>query len=79
MIAGFDVLVTGDKTIQYEQNLAEWPIAIVSLSAVEWPLIVSQLGEIIDAVDSAMPGSFTSVDCGSFSRRRPKPPAPGLG
>jgi hypothetical protein len=76
---GFDVLVTGDKTIQYEQNLAHWALAIVSLSAVEWPLIVSHLGKIIDAVDSALPGSFTRVDCGTFSRRRPKPPEPGLG
>jgi hypothetical protein len=76
---GFDVLVTGDKTIQYEQNLAEWRLAIVSLSAVEWPLIVSHLAKIIDAVDAAMPGSFIRVDCGTFSRRRPKPPEPRLG
>ena len=77
--AGFDVLVTGDKTIQYEQNLAECQLAIVSLSAVEWPLIVSQLGKIIDAVNAAAPGSFARVDCGAFSRRRPKPPEPRLG
>jgi len=37
--AGFDVLVTGDKTLHHEQNLAAWNIAVVSLSAVEWPLI----------------------------------------
>jgi hypothetical protein len=71
--AGFDVLVTGDKTIQYEQNLVEWRLAIVSLSAVEWPLIVSQVENIIAAIDAASPGSFTRVDCGTFSRRRAKP------
>ncbi|MCU1258102.1 MAG: hypothetical protein JWO80_987 [Bryobacterales bacterium] len=74
--AGFDVLVTGDKTIQYEQNLAGWTIAVVSLSAVEWPLIFSKVAKIIGAVDAALPGSFTLVDCGAFSRRRPKPEGP---
>jgi hypothetical protein len=77
--AGFDVLVTGDKTIQYEQNLPGWRIAIVSLSAVEWPLIASDVHKIIAAVDSALPGSFTRVDCGSFNRRRPKLEGPPPG
>jgi len=44
--AGFEVLVTGDNTIQYEQNLTAWKIAVISLSAVEWPLIVGDVGKI---------------------------------
>jgi hypothetical protein len=76
--AGFDVLVTGDKTIQYEQNLAEWNIAVVSLSAVEWPLIMGDVTKIVAAIDAAMPGSFTRVQCGLFSRKR-KPEGPALG
>jgi predicted nuclease of predicted toxin-antitoxin system len=31
--AGFEVLVTGDQTLQYEQNLAGQKIAVVCLSA----------------------------------------------
>jgi putative NIF3 family GTP cyclohydrolase 1 type 2 len=31
--AGFDVLVTGDLSITYQQNLGEHPIALVSLTA----------------------------------------------
>ena len=64
--AGFDVLVTGERTLQYKQNLAKRNIAIVSLSAVTWP---PHLAKIVAAVDAAQPGSFTRVTCGSFVRR----------
>jgi hypothetical protein len=37
--AGFDVLITGDKTLPYEQNLTGRKIALVCLSAVSWPVI----------------------------------------
>jgi predicted nuclease of predicted toxin-antitoxin system len=36
--AGFDVLVTGDLSLQFQQNLKTREIAIVSLSANNWPL-----------------------------------------
>jgi hypothetical protein len=77
--AAFNILITGDKTLEYEQNLSKRSIALVALSAVNWPLIEPNVAKIIDAVDSARPGTLTRVDCGTFSRRRPKPEAPGLG
>jgi hypothetical protein len=71
---GFDVLVTGDKTLHREQNMEGRKIAVVSLSAVNWPVIEPYVDIILAAVDAAEPGSFTRVDCGAFSRRRPQPP-----
>lgn len=68
--AGFDVLVTGDKTLRYEQNLAVQEIAIVSLSANAWRIIERHLVTIAAAVDAATPGSFTTVECGLFTRPR---------
>jgi hypothetical protein len=77
--AGFGVLVTGDRTLHYEQNRAARKIALVSLSAVGWPVIEPHVGKIVDAVDQAKPGTLTRVDCGTFSRRHPRPPEPGVG
>ena len=77
--AKFDVLVTADRTLEYEQNLASLRIGIVALSAVNWPIIERHLAKVIDAVDRSQPGSLTRVDCGTFSRRRPKPQGPALG
>ena len=65
----FDVLVTGDQTLAYEQNLAGRRLAIVALSAVEWRIVKAYLAEIVAAVNVALPGSFQLVECGAFSRR----------
>jgi hypothetical protein len=67
---GFDVLITGDQTLCYEQSLTGRRLAVVALSSVEWRIIGNYLPQIIAAVDSAAPGSFQAVDCGAFSRRK---------
>jgi hypothetical protein len=76
--AGFDVLVTGDKTLHYEQELSDRKIAVVSLSAVEWPVIGPHIAKIIAVIDQAKPSSFLAVDCGLFSRKRYRSPGPTL-
>jgi hypothetical protein len=60
-VGGFDVLVTGDRTLHYEQNLSGRKIAL-------WPVIEPHVSKIADAVASAKPGSFTRVDVGKFRR-----------
>ena len=67
---GFDVLVTGDKTLSHEQNLTGRRLAIVALSSIEWRIVKDYLQRIVAAVDGAAPGSFQTVDCGTFSRKK---------
>ncbi len=55
---GFEVLVTGDKNLSYQQNLKERRIALVVLSAQDWPTISQRFLEIALVVDRAIPGSF---------------------
>jgi hypothetical protein len=69
----FEVLITGDNTLSYEQNLAGRGLAVIALSSVEWRILKDHLAKILHALDGATPGSFQAVDCGSFSRRRAKP------
>jgi hypothetical protein len=59
---GFDVFVTTDRNIRYQQNLSNRTIAIVSLSKGSWPLIKRQLSDIASAVAAAAPGSVTEVE-----------------
>ena len=68
--SGMDVLLTGDQTLSYEQNLTSRRLAIVTLSVLQLPIIKENLAKIIAAVDAAVPGSFQAVDCGTFSRKR---------
>jgi hypothetical protein len=67
---GFEVLLTGDQTLSYEQNLSGRRLAIIALSSVEWRIIKDHLPKIVTAVNTATPGSFQAVDCGTFRRKR---------
>ena len=60
--AGFDVLVTTDKNLVYQQNLSGRKIAIVVLGRNRWSLIRSTLPRIASAVNAAKPGSYTLVE-----------------
>ena len=60
--AGFDVIVTTDKNVRYQQNLAGRKISIVVLGDSPWWLVRQHLGRIAAAVNAAMPGSFAEVE-----------------
>ena len=60
--ADFDVLLTTDKNIRYQQNLEKRRIAIVALGNGRWTLIKRRLPQIAAAVAAAVPGSFTEVE-----------------
>ena len=59
--AGFDVLLTTDRNIRYQQNLTSRKIAIVVLGKGRWRLIKNRLPEVAVAVATATPGSVTEV------------------
>jgi hypothetical protein len=55
--AGFDVLVTTDKNLSYQQDLSSRKIAIVVLGQGRWSLINAHVSEVV-----AAPGSYTLVE-----------------
>ena len=59
--AGFDVLLTADKNMRYQQNLAGRKIALVVLSTPQWPVVRLHPERIAAAVNAATPGSYTEV------------------
>ena len=59
--AGFDVLVTTDKNMRHQQNLAGRKIAIVVLDQQHWPRLQLHIGRVVDAINAAVPGSFREV------------------
>jgi hypothetical protein len=60
--AGFEVLLTTDKNMRYQQNLKGRKIAFVVLGNSQWPVVRRYLERIIIAVDSATPGTYIEVD-----------------
>lgn len=59
--ARFDVFLTADKNIRYQQNLAGRRITVVVLSTPQWPLVRLHTAEIAKAVNGATPGSYAEV------------------
>jgi predicted nuclease of predicted toxin-antitoxin system len=60
--AGFEVLVTTDKNLNYQQNLTGRKIAIVILGRGRWTVIQPYVAQVVAAVNSATPGSFAEVE-----------------
>jgi len=60
--AGFDVLLTADNSIKYQQNLSRRRIALVVLSSPQWPRVRLEVVRIAAAVSAAVPGSYFEVD-----------------
>jgi len=60
--AGFDLLLTTDRNMQYQQNLAGRKIAVVILSRQQWPQLRPHVQLVVDAVKTAKPGSYAEVE-----------------
>lgn len=60
--AGFEVIVTTDRNLRYQQNLAARKIAVVALGKGRWTLIRPPIAKIVAAVNAATPGSYAEVE-----------------
>jgi hypothetical protein len=60
--AGFDVLLTADKRIRYQQNLKGRRIATVVIGNPTWRILQMHLDRVTAAVEAATPGSYTEVE-----------------
>jgi predicted nuclease of predicted toxin-antitoxin system len=59
---GFEVLVTTDRNLRYQQNLAGRKIAIVVLGKGRWSIIKPHVAEVVAAVNNATPGSYAEIE-----------------
>jgi hypothetical protein len=60
----FEVLVTTDKNLRYQQNLTGRSLAIVVLWTTSWPKIQQALQKVQNAVDAATKGSYVELTTG---------------
>ena len=58
---GFEVLITTDKNLKYQQNLTGRSLAIVVLWTTSWPKIQKSVSRVRAAVDLATKGSYTEL------------------
>ena len=60
--SGFEVILTTDRNLRYQQNLAGRKIAVVALGKGRWTLIKPHVARVVEAVNAATPGSYVEVE-----------------
>lgn len=66
----YQIMVTCDQNIQYQQNLSGRRISMVVLGSNIWPAMQPKIAEIVAAVQRASPGSFEFIDIAPLPKRR---------
>ena len=59
---GFEVMVSADQNLGYQQNLKDRLLAIVILNTNQWKKIQAATEQVAAAIHKAVPGSFTLVE-----------------
>ena len=58
---GYEVIVTTDQSMRYQQNLAGRRLAIVVLLSTAWPRMRERTEEIRTAIEEVRPGELREV------------------
>jgi hypothetical protein len=59
---GFEVFVTTDKNLRYQQNLTGRSIAIVVIAHAQWPALEPHVALVVAAIDKVTPGTYAVVE-----------------
>jgi hypothetical protein len=60
--AGFQMLLTTDKNMRYQQNLVGRKLTVMVLGQQDWGLLRPHVQIVVDAVNQVAPGSYTEVE-----------------
>jgi hypothetical protein len=58
----FDLFVTTDQNLRYQQDLAGRQLAILVLPTTRWPIIQRRIPEIVAAIGAIQPGEFCELE-----------------
>ena len=58
----YEVFVTADQSIKYQQNLARRRIAILLLTDNLWPNVRQKAAEVHTAIDQIKPGEYQELE-----------------
>lgn len=58
----YDVLLTGDKNLRYQQNLRERKVSIVELPFTRIEALHSRINDIAQAIRDSSLGSYTQIN-----------------
>jgi hypothetical protein len=60
----FDLLITTDQQLRYQQNLAKRKRGVLVIMTTSWPLIKLHVSEIVETIGQMNPGEYREVSLG---------------
>ena len=60
--AGYDLLVTTDQSLKYQQNLRGRRLALVILLSTSWPRMRGHIPEIVQMIEGVQIGDYKEFD-----------------
>jgi hypothetical protein len=57
----YDLMVTTDQNLQYQQNLSDRSIGIIVLKTTSWPRIKTKVDEVSRAVNDLPAGGYAEI------------------
>ena len=66
----FEVFITCDKNMVYQQDMTQYSFATLVLSTNDWKVVRHEVQVIRDALPNLAAGTVTYVDCGDFVPRK---------
>jgi predicted nuclease of predicted toxin-antitoxin system len=60
--AGYEMLVTTDQNLRYQQNLKGRRISILVLKTTSWPRMKTKLTKIVETLETISAGGYREVD-----------------
>ena len=59
--AGFELFITTDQNLAYQQNLQNRRISVVVLPTTRWPQIALHVADVLAAINEIRPGGYCEV------------------
>jgi predicted nuclease of predicted toxin-antitoxin system len=72
--AGFQIVITADQNIRYQQNLSGRRLSLVVVSTNHWPTLRGSIGLIMETLGLVTSGSYHEVAVEQPPRLRRPPP-----
>lgn len=57
----FELLITTDQNLRYQQNLSGRSLAILVLPTTSWPEIQKHVHSVVSSISSTEPGGYTEL------------------
>ena len=60
-LAGYEIFVTTDQNLRYQQNIAGRNLAIAVLMAASWPRMERNVQQVVAQIDALSSGSYVEI------------------